>query len=548
MKTLSGRPASPRGCSSRSVLRPIESRGPGKPPWPHHAVAIFISGSLMSRSQVRFHAVDFQYEGQPEFLFQGLDLSLTPGWTGIVGANGTGKTTLLKLGLGLLSPSKGQVDAQPGGLYCAQETEIPPQGYEEFIASQDGESHRIQGLLGLAEDWTWRWSSLSHGERKRAQLGVALWRRPPILAADEPTNHLDRPARDLVRRALAEYRGIGLLVSHDRELLDQLCQACVFVEPPRAVLRPGNYSQASVQAALERTAAGRARESARRKAEALVRETVIRRDEASQAHRKRSKRGLDPKDHDTRGKINLARLTGKDGQAGRLLRQLQGRVDQARQRLDSLQVPKEYTTGIRLGGSISRRNSLVRLPQGHLALGPKRKLIYPELVVYPSDRIALTGPNGAGKSTLMRALLAKTSLPENEVLYIPQEIDSAQAQQILERVLGTSSRERGRLMTLMSRLGSRPERLLGTASPSPGEVRKLMLALGLLASPHWIVMDEPTNHMDLPSVECLEKALAEVPCALLLASHDEHFLKALSSRRWEIHGSESGGNRILVVL
>jgi ATPase subunit of ABC transporter with duplicated ATPase domains len=92
----------------------------------------------------------------------------------------------------------------------------------------------------------------------------------------------------------------------------------------------------------------------------------------------------------------------------------------------------------------------------------------------------------------------------------------------------------GRVMTSVSRLGSRPGRLLESEQPSPGEVRKLLLALGVDHGPHLILMDEPTNHMDLPSIGCLEEALEECPCALLLVSHDLRFLDGLVEWRWHL--------------
>ena len=261
---------------------------------------------------------------------------------------------------------------------------------------------------------------------------------------------------------------------------------------------------------------------------------VKRREESSRSHRLRSKRGLAPKDHDARAKKNLARVTGKDGQAGRLLRQLKGRSQRAQSELDAARVEKKHELGIWLPGSRSQRSTLFSLEPESLALGDGRYVELPDLSMRPDDRIAITGPNGGGKTTLVRRILEQVGVPERHLTVIPQEIESSAAAQILDDARSLPPEELGRVMNVVSRLGSRPARLLESTNPSPGELRKLLLALGMARTPHLIVMDEPTNHLDLPSIECLEDALAECPCGLLLVSHDERFLARLVRTRWEI--------------
>lgn len=158
----------------------------------------------------------------------------------------------------------------------------------------------------------------------------------------------------------------------------------------------------------------------------------------------------------------------------------------------------------------------------------------------PSDRIALTGPNGAGKSTLIHRILEGLNIPAERLVYVPQEIDRQSARGILDRARELNREEMGRLLTVVSRLGSRPERLLESQEPSPGEVRKVLLAFGIVKTPHLIIMDEPTNHMDLPSIECLENALEECPCGLLMASHDVRFLRRTTAIRWDIQAQDAG--------
>lgn len=159
-------------------------------------------------------------------------------------------------------------------------------------------------------------------------------------------------------------------------------------------------------------------------------------------------------------------------------------------------------------------------------------------IMCPDDRIALTGQNGGGKSSLIRHILKILDIPRNQLTYVPQEIDQGSSKEIISRALELSGERLGKMMAVVSRLGSRPHRLLQSRQPSPGETRKLLLATGIASEPHLIIMDEPTNHMDLPSIEYLEKALEGCPCGLLLVSHDRRFLEKLTDRHWHISSRE----------
>jgi ATPase subunit of ABC transporter with duplicated ATPase domains len=488
----------------------------------------------MTDLSILFQNVSFTYDRATQPLVCNLSVHLTRGWTGIVGANGVGKSTILKLATGGLEPQQGRVIIPEFAIYCQQRTDSAPDQLDDLIHAISGDAFRIKGRLGVEEDWMKRWTTLSHGERKRAQIAVAMWRKPQVLAVDEPTNHLDADAQDLLFAALSTFRGVGMLVSHDRKLLDDLCHQCLFVEPPDAILRPGNYSRGLQQAEKDKMTVQKQRTQAKHNFSRLKREAAKRRDAAAQALRKRSKRGLALKDHDTRGKINLARVTGKDGFAGKQLNQLEGRLAQAQMKMDGSKVKKSYKMGIWMAGAKSKRNTLFNLPAGSFPLGGDRWLYIPDLSMKPDDRIALTGLNGSGKSTLVAYIMQSLNLQENHVTYIPQEIDSHASQNVMERARDLPNEKLGQMMTIVSCLGSRPHRLLESAKPSPGEIRKILLATGIANVPHLIVMDEPTNHLDLPSIECLEQALVDCPCGLILVSHDQRFLEALAHKRWHI--------------
>lgn len=493
-----------------------------------------------------FQKVDFTYDALACRLILGLNVEFPVGWTGIVGANGSGKSTLLKLAAGELQPMNGNVHIPGLAIYCPQRTDDPPNGLMDLLQVQAGDAHQIKYRLALQDDWLTRWNTLSHGERKRAQIAVALWLKPLVLALDEPTNHIDRAARLMLVGALQTYRGVGLLVSHDRELLDSLCRQCLFMEPGAAALRPGNYTQAAAQTEHEDASLRRQRESARRDYQKLKRVAVARKSAASQADTLRSKRHLDKKDHDGRAKIDHARLTGKDAVAGKLLRQIEGRLQRADEKARSLTVRKTFNLGIWIEGSRSARDTLFKLPSSRIPLGGDRTLSFPAITMRPADRIALTGPNGSGKSTFIRHLLRRIDLPAERVISIPQEIDLTATQRIMTEVHRLGHDHLGHVMTVVSCLGSRPGRLLESQEPSPGEMRKILLALGIALKPHLIIMDEPTNHMDLPSIQCLEDALAGCPCGLLLISHDPVFLARLTDIQWAMTMDEGRNSNLIV--
>lgn len=465
----------------------------------------------MTAKFVSFENVSFSYESMSGPLVEGLDASFPEGWSGIVGSNGAGKTTVLKLACGLLEPGEGRVRRPGSAVYCAQRTDDVPDGLGPLVEAGDPAASLVKARLGVEPDWAPRWGSLSHGERKRAQIAVALWRQPDVLALDEPTNHIDADASAMLVSALRDYRGIGLLVSHDRDLLDTLCRRCLFLDPPEAVMRPGGYSSGRREALREEASAQNRKELAKKEAARLKREAQRRMSRAREAGREFSKKNLAPRDHDGRARIDLARLTGADGRSGKLAGRMQSRFEQAGRAAEAIKVRKRYELGIWFDGERCRRDTLFRLPEGRLPLGGGRELRHPELVMRPGDRVALTGANGTGKSTLVRRILGAAGLPAGRLTYMPQEIDLGSSREILAEVRRQPSEILGQTMTVVSRLGSRPAGLLASVEPSPGELRKLLLALGIALKPHLIVLDEPTNHLDLPSIECLEEALADCP-------------------------------------
>ena len=482
--------------------------------------------------QITLSGVTYAYPASPEPVLNGVTVTFSQGWTGLLGDNGCGKTTLAKIACGIIEPDAGAVSRVPYAAFCAQEADAEPDALFDFAADFGREAREIRRVLRIEDDMPWRFHGLSCGEQKKLQIAVALWQRPDALVLDEPTNHIDREARAQLAHALSRYRGIGILVSHDRELLDALADRCASFEAGRIAIRPGGFSSAHAQASIERTTAARERKAAKENLARLAAEKDARTHEAARAKARMSKRNINPKDHDAKGKIDLARFTGQDGARGKLSTQMDARLAAARERVEAAFVAKRYDGDLWLDARPSERKTILRIEPSAIPCG-EGALSVPQLFVGNADHIGIVGPNGAGKTTLVRHLLALIA-DDVPALVIPQEPDERAQAAAMERVASLSDAEKGRVLSIVAQLNSNPDRILDGGRTSPGEMRKLMLATGMLDEPQIIVMDEPTNHLDLHSVEALEQALTAYPGALLLVSHDRPFLNACTSRTWAV--------------
>ncbi len=500
------------------------------------------------RKQIQIKTITFSYNSILTPVFEKISATCASGWTGIVGKNGSGKSTFLKLITQQLKPDSGIIELKGEVLYCPQRTDNPALILEDFLISKESSALKIKNLLKIENHYCDNWNALSHGEKKRTQLAIALWINPNILAIDEPTNHLDYLAKQLIINSLKNYKGIGLIVSHDRLLLDTLCYQCLFIKPPNIIIRPGGVSNGLEQEKIENINKKREFIKTNKKYKRLYNEMNRRKNIANKQDKKKSKKGLAKKDHDAKSKIDLARLSGKDGAAGKRFKQIESRVKQAEQKLFNTKKADWIKTGIWISGSLSKRDYLLKVPKNEIILGNNKKLIFPDLIMNPSDKIALTGLNGTGKSTLIKYLLKNLNLDLKNVIYLPQEVSIEKSKIIINEVKELNHDKLGQIMIIISRLGSDPKRLLQTNTPSPGEIRKLILALGILKDPHLIIMDEPTNHLDIIAMKCFEEALSNCPCGLLLISHDDFFLNVLTKINWKINDNKNKTSHILSCL
>jgi len=496
--------------------------------------------------EIRAERLGFSFSDRVRLLSE-VNFHLVAGWYGVVGGNGAGKTTLARLLARELVPTSGRLRLEPSGArvcLVAEELHELPDNFTRFAQARDRESIRWRAALGLEAQMLARFTRLSPGERKRWQLAWTLATLPDVLILDEPTNHLDQEGRALLHEALGRFRGIGLLISHDRALLDALTTQTLRVHGGRVELIPGHYSRARALLAAANERSTTLRQAQQRRIRALTHQVGDLRRDTTSAELSRSARTRmkNHRDHDA---SSFARTDRAAKGAARLSQRLSvkvGELERQRGELSRFEVDPTLGRSLFVGFEPAPKRALARLVTPALAAGEHLLLREVSVVLERHQKVHLRGPNGCGKTTLLRALLDASPHLEGRILYLPQELTLEARPKLRERLLSLDPQTRGRVLALVAALGVEPERVLASESWSPGEERKLWLALGLATHAQALILDEPTNHLDLPCIERLEQALVAYPGALLLVSHDQHFAERCTSSSWEIregrvHGS-----------
>jgi ATPase subunit of ABC transporter with duplicated ATPase domains len=466
-------------------------------------------------------------------------------WVGVVGPNGAGKSTLLRLLAGELAPTAGRVDVQsvsPPRL-VRQDVDDLDEHVLSFAASWDGVAIRRRKRLALDPDdldgaTGAGWSTRSPGVRKRWQVAAALHERPDVLLLDEPTNHLDAGSRELLVAELERFRGLGLIVSHDRTVLERLTARTLRVDAGRAELHAGAYGEASARwrAAEDaaRTAHERATREVRREARILA---DVRRDRhGAEAKPRRERRLAGATQPDAREAGRKFAQRKAEAALARRITQQHARLARAQADVDGIDLTRRFGGEIGFRHESSGRRLLASLAGEVRHAGGEVVFGAVDLALERGQRVRIAGANGAGKTTLVRAWLDRLAATGETVAELPQEPPEPAVELAGVRAMGAATR--GRVLGALATLGVDPERVLVSFRLSPGEARKLALARLLVADASVLVLDEPTNHLDLPSIERLQDALEGWPGALLLVTHDEALAAATTATSWVVADGE----------
>ncbi len=530
-------------------------------------------------------AHDIHFAHGPNVVLDGVSLTVASGHrVGVVGPNGVGKSTLLRILVGELTPESGSVDRVPGDAtvgHLTQELDVRPgETIADVIARRTGVGEAEAALeaatAALAAgdpgaddhygDALDRWQRigaadlhvrqdvvldrvglgaasagrsaehLSGGQRARVNLASVLLADVDLLVLDEPTNDLDLEGLALLEDLLVTSPAGYLLVSHDRAFLERVVTSVVEIDDHARTATRYDGGWAAYQDA---------RRAARRHAEEAYDTFVDARDQlrgqaqqtrewSAKGVRKAKRSGESDKFIRHHNVATSEKLAGKASRAEKALE----RLDVVDKPWEGWDLRLEFATTGRSGDQVITTRDLV-VEREHFTLGPIT------LDISFGERVALVGPNGSGKTTLLRAALG-LQLPTSGTAALGSSVvvgtldqgrrRFATGESLIDAFMAETGQPRSEARSQLAKLGLGAEHVdRPTTRLSPGERTRAVLAAFALVGVNLLVLDEPTNHLDLPAIEQLEAALESYPGTLVLVSHDRRLLEAVEiTRRIEL--------------
>ncbi len=507
--------------------------------------------------RVQINNLSHDYAGT--VVLSNITAAILPGQhIGIVGANGCGKTTLVRILSGELEPTSGSVSSDPGtrigyvpqsmefagaqtvGEYLLadilslreelrrlehamskptdrleqilRDYEVARESYDSMHGDTAEErAQRLLGELGLTSGLGQDLATLSGGEQNVLALGRAVILQPDLLILDEPGNHLDFAGLAWLEEYLRRYSGAVCIVSHNRYLLDRVAETIWEIERGTLSEYTGNYSDYRF-ARLSQALSDQATYSVQQRKLARLEELV-------------------------RVFEERARVTG-DPKWGKRLRARRTMLEKSREAAMDTPTLGDSRIEIAFHRTGVKSDIAVDVASYSKAFGERVLFDDAGLTVHVGERIGIVGPNGSGKTTLLEELVDTGSWdntqlrvgPSMRIGYCAQKRERfAKGTSVSEAMLTPGHSSRNEIFGVLSRLRFAWEDLdRPVESLSGGEWNRLQLGIAIIAKANLLILDEPTNHLDIPSREAVEEALGEFNGTIITVSHDRYFLDAIA--------------------
>lgn len=465
-------------------------------------------------------------------LFKNISFTLGPHLSALVGPNGIGKTCLAKLIVGDLSPTTGSVRLSNSVAYLSQREAPNPISVSEYLSRCYAWSVLGERLLaGIDRDLLC--SQLSGGQWMRVRLASTI--ADQFLILDEPTNDLDQEAKAILQDFLKEYRYGVLLISHDRGLL-ALCEDVLELSNQGLEKYGGGWLSYEAEKDRERRQSLDELEKAkheRERAKSERTQQMERQEKRNRQGRKSAEKGGMPKILLGARKRQAQATTGKFDAS--TAERANTKVRQAYEAFEEIKVDPIMYADLS-GSEVPRQKLVVEAKDFNVHVG---RWLYQRDLNFSwrgNIRLAIKGLNGSGKTTLIKAILGHSldtrgelRLGELATLYLDQQCSILnEGQSVLENVRAVSAMSEGEIRNNLAKLLFTGDRVFQKVQLlSGGERLRAALACGLLAKekPELIILDEPTNNLDLGNIKFLEKLIAQFKGAVIMISHDEVFLK-----------------------